>query len=279
MIAFYSNYGKDNSKMLNKYRLDIDLSVSEVDKLKNRLLDIDTRKISSFQSSFINRDLDFLDNINMLKLSRNSSVKIKSKLENNSVYTEPISMHTIRLIDKVNIISFDLNDILKALAFRHLHYEFGYSNLDIENNLKGNKLIIRNNPDSLIGMVNANIDSIELLKDFVISERSYINGNIMYDNFCNKIVVKDNTYNLVLASTFKIASLLCVTDISEQLFDLGIKYLPLGVNSEKAYFLLDKPLNEDIKIDLVLEIFGRRFRYRVKPDIERVWRSLSDDKN
>ena len=260
MISFNSICTKDDVKLISKYSLSVDIKKDCIEDVIDKLLNIDLSNLDRVSCKLINKDLDYLDN---LTLKNDISIMLKFKYKG-LMSVEPISAYTIRLLAHNRVISFDIADILKALAFRHLHYEFGYSLLDIEDNLKGTKMIVRNSPDSLMKLVNSNIDSLLLLKDFKITDYSYISSDrsYAYDHFSNKVCIKDN-YNPVIQSTFSNACLFSIIDLSKQLFDCGVQFEPLGCMGTNIYFLLGNDIDYKKLSDmnLVLEVFGRKFKF------------------
>ena len=274
MISYNSICGKEDKRVLKKYSLSVNIRKDEITDIIDSLLDIDLSKVDKFSANLINKDLDYLE---QLELKKDISVMLKlSLLNNNTIVNEPLSVYAVRLLEPKRVVAFDISDILKALAFRHLHYEFGYDNLDIENNLSDTRLVVRNKPDSLLKLVNKNIDSFKLLKDFKIHNLSYVSSDMgyIYDHFSNKIPVKDN-YNPVLKSTFSYATLFSFIELGKQFIDLEVQYKPLGCIGTNLYFLLgnEGDVSKASKMQLVVELFGRKFKF----DLESLYGGFRDN--
>lgn len=263
MITFNSICTKDDLKILKKYSLSVKLRKDKIADIIECLLEIDTRKLDNSIKNSINRDLDYLDAV---KINNDIDIMLKTRVDNCIISVSPLSIFAIRLLEPTRVISFNIGDILKALAFRHLHYEFGYKVTDIEECLKDTKMVVRNEPSSLMDLVNKNIDSFKLLRDFKISDLSYLSGDksYIYDHFSNKVKVKDN-YNPLIQSTFLNASLFSSIELSKEMLELGIQFKPLGHLGTDIFFLLGK--EEDASklkdISLTVEIFNRKFKFNL----------------
>ena len=261
MISFNSICTKDDLRLLKKYSLSVKIKKDSLTEVIDSLLDIDLSTLDSSSARLVNKDLDYLERLN---IKNDIDVMLKSKVNENLILVEPLSIFAIRVLEPDRVVSFDIKDILKALAFRHLHYEFGYKVTDIEEYLKDTKMVIRNKPDSLLDLVNRNIDSFKLLRDFKITDLSYVSNDKSYinDHFSNKINVKDN-YNPVLQSTFAYANLFSNIEICKQFSELELLFKPLGSFGTNIYFLMGS--SNDIEklsdINIVLEVFGRKFKF------------------
>ena len=103
-----------------------------------------------------------------------------------------------------------------------------------------------------------------MLKDFEIGDKSYLGyaDSTMYDVFGNKFTLHELNYNAVLMSTFKIATLVSIVDLSDFLSEYSINYLPVGDIGTEVYFLVDKYPSLECQFNLIVEMFDRRFRFK-----------------
>ena len=263
MIAFNSQYRADLSWYVRSRKVNVTLTDTTTEELKEYLLGIDLRCLGKSHGESINRDIDFLESIDLGK-KKEKKIAVSPKIVDDILVLSPLSYFSLQGLGGYKFIKFDIRDILEALAFKHLHYEFNCDIPSIEKSLKDTHPMARNDSSILTDLVGKYIDNLAMLKDFEIGDKSYLGyaDNTMYDFFGNKFTLHELNYNAVLMSTFKIATLVSIVDLSDFLSEYCINYLPVGDIGTEVYFLVDKYPSLECQFNVIVEMFDRRFRFK-----------------
>lgn len=263
MIAFNSQYRADLSGYVRSRKVKVTLTENVVEELKDYLLNIDLRKLGKTHGELINKDIDFLESVDLGK-HKEKKIDVSPKIIDDNLVLSPLSYFSLHGLGGHKFIKFDIRDILEALAFKHLHYEFNCDIPSIEKAFKDTHPMARNDSSILMDLVGQYIDNLAMLKDFEIGDKSYLGyaDNTMYDFFGNKFTIHELNYNAVLMSTFKIATLVSIVDLSDFLSEYGVNYLPVGYIGTEVYFMVDEYPSLDCQFNLIVEVFDRRFRFK-----------------